>query len=101
MFNIIVFYSLERNEDVMRRLVLSSVAAATLALVAGCGTMSSSQSSEPPPNTDPTKDWVQVWDTGNTGQQRLWKRCDGTTLIYWDRDYRAGVAAIANSPECM
>lgn len=47
-----------------------------------------------PPVPDPKDREVRVFNDA-----RLFKRCDGTTLVYRDRD-TGGISAIPNSPEC-
>ena len=60
-------------------------------------------------NTDPRNGWVEVFiGAGNQREdkpQNIFKRCDGTTLVYiadgFYTDVADGITVIADSPECV
>ncbi len=63
----------------------------TMAACDGVGALSQA------PETDPRKGAVQIFSDDN----RFYKRCDETTLIYWfGGDHRGGLTAVPDSPEC-
>lgn len=86
----------------MRRELLGLIASsiAGVVLLASCGPVqSSSEEARPEQNTDPKVGWVYVSTDPQCG--KVYKRCDGGTLLYIMYDYRrGGLTAIANSPEC-
>lgn len=48
---------------------------------------------------NPKEGVVKVFPDNNVPS--FYKRCDGTTLIYWfEGDRRGGLAAVPDSPEC-
>lgn len=87
----------------MRRKLLGLIASsiAGVVLLASCGPAqtSSSEETRPEQNTDPKVGWVYVFTDPQCG--KVYKKCDGGTLVYVMYDYRrGGLTAIANSPEC-
>lgn len=86
----------------MRRKLLALIASsiAGVVLLASCGpAQSSSEEARPERNTNPKVGWVYVSTDPHGG--KVYKRCDGGTLIYAMYEYRrGGLTAIANSPEC-
>ena len=73
-----------------------------LVIVILCGTMAACDgvgALSQAPETDPRKGVVRVFPDNNVPS--FYKRCDGTTLIYWfEGDRRGGLAAVPDSPEC-
>ncbi len=77
----------------------------------GCGsvaddeTQGSAPSSTKVSNTNPQDGWVLVDSSGNKDRV-IYKRCDGTVLLYsYDRGNArtsaSGLAAVADSSECQ
>lgn len=68
-----------------------------LLLLTGCGEDADTESekTEYKENTDPTQGKVRVYGD-NVYDFIVWKRCDGTTLVYFGDS--GGV--VPNSPEC-
>lgn len=64
---------------------------------AGCAENTPPQTTNPTnsPTTDPRSEWVLVNTGGN--YSNIYKRCDGSTLLYQSR---GGLAVIPDSPEC-
>lgn len=94
----------QKGTTMKRFLPLAGAAALAIGVLAGCGAPPvdpGTQHTEAPVGgtTDPKQGWVRVWTPEST-ESYLYKRCDGTTLVYWPKDYRAGVAVVPNSPEC-
>ena len=92
-----------RKEVLMRRKLLGLIASsiAGVVLLASCGPVqaSSSEETRPERNTNPKVGWVYVSTDPHGG--KVYKRCDGGTLVYAMYEYRrGGLTAIANSPEC-
>lgn len=77
-------------------------AIASVALLASCDPAQSSSSEETRSErntTDPKVGWVHVFTDPHGG--KVYKKCDGDTLLYVMYEYRrGGLTAIANSPEC-
>lgn len=48
-----------------------------------------------PVNTDPRAGVVRVWEG-----QSVFKRCDGTTLVYWGSSRGNAPGPVPDSPEC-
>jgi hypothetical protein len=87
---VIRFYSLERNDGDMRRFMpVLSGAVMAIALFACSGAASSSQE-DPPPNADPHKGWVLLWEAGS-GMGAIKFRCHDTVLLYETVDDRGGI----------
>ncbi len=77
----------------------------------GCGsvaddeTQGSASNSTKVNNTNPQDGWVLV-DSSDGRNRIIYKRCDGTVLLYrYDRGYgrtsASGLAVVADSPECQ
>ena len=84
----------------LRTTALAIVVIASVMLT-GCNSDSSSGTTvsvSPPPPPDPRVQSVRVWP-----DEPFFKRCDGTTLLYYDgRNYKAiSVDPIAPNPACM
>lgn len=86
----------------MRRKLLGVIVVTitSVALLASCGpAQSSSEEARPEQNTDPKVGWVYVSTDPHGG--KVYKRCDGGTLVYAMYEYRrGGLTAVPNSPEC-
>ena len=65
---------------------------------AGCAVNTPPQTTNPTnsPTTDPRSEWVLV-NKGANNYSSIYKRCDGSTLLY---QHGGGLAAVPNSPEC-
>lgn len=86
----------------MRRKLLGVIVGTitSVALLVSCGPVqSSSEETRPEQNTDPKVGWVYVSTDPHGG--KVYKRCDGGTLVYAMYEYRrGGLTAVPNSPEC-
>ena len=86
----------------MRRKLLGVIVGTitSVALLVSCGpAQSSSEETRPERNTNPKVGWVYVSTDPHGG--KVYKRCDGGTLIYTMYEYRrGGLTAVPNSPEC-
>ena len=86
----------------MRRKLLGVIVGTitSVALLVSCSpAQSSSEETRPERNTNPKVGWVYVSTDPHGG--KVYKRCDGGTLVYAMYEYRrGGLTAIANSPEC-
>ena len=86
----------------MRRKLLGVIVGTitSVALLVSCGpAQSSSEETRPEQNTDPKVGWVYVSTDPHGG--KVYKRCDGGTLVYAMYEYRrGGLTAVPNSPEC-
>jgi len=84
----------------MKTTTRAATAIAAAVLLAACA--GSSAAADDPPNRDARADWVSLGDVPDSGlSNELWKRCDGTTLVYVLIGYnKGGPAVLADSPEC-
>jgi len=74
--------------------------AAFFVIVLTCGTVACNDPSQRGDASDSPKEGVvRVFPDNNVPS--FYKRCDGTTLIYWfEGDRRGGLTAVPDSPEC-
>lgn len=74
--------------------------AAFFVIVLTCGTVACNDPSQRGDASDnPKEGIVRVFPDNNVPS--FYKRCDGTTLIYWlEGDRRGGLTAVPDSPEC-
>ena len=74
--------------------------AAFFVIVLTCGTVACNDPSQRGDASDnPKEGVVRVFPDNNVFS--FYKRCDGTTLIYWfEGDRRGGLTAVPDSPEC-
>mgnify|MGYP000430693412 FL=1 len=74
--------------------------AAFFVIVLTCGTVACNDPSQRGDASDnPKEGVVRVFPDNNVPS--FYKRCDGTTLIYWfEGDRRGGLTAVPDSPEC-
>ena len=101
----------------MKKLVLTLAILTGVATLTGCSvTAHTNEVSEQTPhdggseNTDPRDGWVTVTEpqVGNldeaSGYITVFKRCDGSTLMYVSTGSRSGahsISTIPQSPECL
>lgn len=95
-------------DKLMKPLVTATVCVAVLSLT-GCATTASSDfegTTEAVTNTDPQNGWVQVVDKNSDPilYVDIYKRCDGTKMIYLTPGNGSGahgISTVTNDPECV
>ena len=88
--------------------VLGAIGLTVVACLAGCGDGSMIDTAATPTSTQvasatrsPKTGWVVVYQ-GQGNSPSVYKRCDGTTLMYVAYGYHSGgISVVANSPECQ